>query len=286
MLPSSKDPMTSTSSIAAVVSIMLFTLTQCSVPAQARTLTSEEAEALPNSFPAKLVPPDDPALRRFIPLLLDHEFPSGLGKIASFMLYISHFQVPFVVKQCGRSDSFYSPSKAHIVVCYEAIVETNQLLGRPQSEWYAYDSKTASVMAYIGLHEIGHALMDKLHIKRDKREEDMADEFAYLILASVDKGMSRRILENPYVYYHRHSVEVEGKLGHSADDPHSPSEVRSVVAMCVLYGMHRDPEIGRRLGRAARSCIEATDAAIDDWNARLAPYSRITSRRTFDHWKP
>ena len=278
--------MTSTSSIAAVVSIVLCTIAQYSVPAQARILTKEEAEALPNSFPAKLVPPNDPALSQFIPFLLDHDFPSGLGTIASFTFYISHFRVPFVVKQCGRPDSFYSPSKGHIIVCYEAIVETNQLLGRPRSEWYAYDSKTASVMAYIGLHEIGHALMDKLHIKIDKPEEDMADEFAYLMLASVDKAMSRRILEMPYVYYHRHSVEVEGKLGHSANDPHSPSEVRSVVAMCVLYGMHRDPEIGRRLGRAARSCIAATDAAIDDWNDRLAPYSRIVGRRTFNHWKP
>lgn len=250
--------------------------------ARARHLSAEEVAAIPNAFPSTLIPPTSPALRPMLQRLQNVGNPMEIGKLISEVLSLGSLLVPVVVKECGTVDVSYSRKQRRILVCYEFITEINQLLGKPRDKLNQIDSETAAVLVFASLHEISHALVHALELPVDGPEEDVADQFAILIMLGVnDAALARRIVQAPAAYFHHHGTEVEGKSGHDADDQHGTSEQRAREALCLLYSRYRDPEIGRLLGNAAPGCPARAARIAAAWNARLAPYTRVIGGRMF-----
>lgn len=250
--------------------------------ARARHLSAAEVEAIPNAFPTTLLPPTNPALRPMLLRLQNVGNPMDIGKLISEVLSLGNLQVPVLVKECGTVDVGYSRKQRRILVCYEFAAEINQLLGKPREQINQIDATTAAVLVFASLHEIGHALIHTLNLPVDGPEEDVADQFAILIMLGVnDAAMARRIVQAPAAYFHHHGIEVEGKSGHDADDQHGTSEQRAREALCLLYNRYHDPEIGRVLGSAAPGCPARAARITAAWNARLAPYTRVSGGRMF-----
>jgi hypothetical protein len=51
--------------------------------------------------------------------------------------------------------------------------------------------------------------------------------------------------------------------------------------MCLLYGRHRDPGVGKALGKAAAGCVQHAADVVGMWNRLLEPHTRIDTGRTF-----
>ena len=100
-----------------------------------------------------------------------------------------YFRLPYDVEvaaeECGEINAFYYPDDAKIVVCYEFVddlFETWYLFnedGQPEDAGsYAYD-----VLVYTFYHELAHAMIDVYDLPITGLEENVADQFASLILS-------------------------------------------------------------------------------------------------------
>lgn len=247
-----------------------------------RYLSNAELAAIPNGFPATLVPPRSAAMARLHARMTELGNPERLGQLVSTLISLGSRRVPIVVEECGEVDAHYNARTQRIRICYEMIATANRLAGKPRPDWYVLDQDAASVLIFIALHEIGHALVDVLDLRFRGSEEDLADQFAFLLMTNInDVDLAKRLVRSPAAFFYHHGVEVEANGGHAADDVHSPSKDRAFEALCLLYGRHRDATIGRALGSDAATCIDHADGVIGMWNRLLAPYTRIDSGRTF-----
>jgi hypothetical protein len=169
-------------------------------------------------------------------------------------------EIPIVVTQCGEANAYYAAASRDITVCYELLSYANELSGKSGAALYQLDRDAAATLIFATLHEIGHALVDALGLPLHTDDEDMADQLAFLVLTNTD-----------------HAEQV----AHDAGDVHRPSSERAFVAVCMLYGRHRDPALGEALGAEAERCLESTARIVDAWNEALAPYTRLDTGRTF-----
>lgn len=251
-------------------------------PSENRYLSNEELAAIPNVFPATLVPPRSPAIVPLHARLAELRNPERLGQLVSTLISLGSRRVPIVVEECGEVDAHYNPRTQRIRICYEMVATANRLAGKPRPDWYVLDRDAASVLIFIALHEIGHALVDLLDLRFRGSEEDLADQFAFLLMTNInDVDFAKRLVRSPAAFFYHHGVEVEANGGHSKTDVHSPSKDRAFEALCLLYGRHRDANIGRALGTDAATCVDHAAGVIDTWNRLLAPHTRVDSGRTF-----
>jgi len=254
-----------------------------SAPASSHYLTDDEIAAIPNVFPTTFVPPEHAAFQPMYERMVELQNPTVLGKLVSTLISLGDLHVPISVEECGEVDAHYVPSTQTIKICYEFIANANRLAGKPEAEWFTLDRNAAAVLAFTALHEMGHALIDVLDLRvRSDEEEDVADQFAFLILTNAnDAELVNDIMVAPAVFFHHHGLEQDQAGGPAADDVHSPSAQRAFEAVCILYGRHRDRDLGVALDAQAAGCITHAGEVIDRWNGYLAAYTRIDTGRTF-----
>jgi hypothetical protein len=251
-------------------------------PASSHYLTDDEIAAIPNVFPTTFVPPAHAAFQPMYERMVELENPTVIGKLVSTLISLGDLRVPISVEECGEVDAHYVPSTQTIKICYEFIANANRLAGKPEAEWFTLDRNAAAVLAFTALHEMGHALIDVLDLPIRGREEDAADQFAFLMLTNAgDADLVNRIMVAPAVFFHHHGVEQDRTGGPSAVDVHSPSAERAFEAVCLLYGRHRDPDLGVALDDQAAGCITHAAEIVDRWNAYLVAYTRLDNGRTF-----
>lgn len=249
---------------------------------ESRYLTDEDIAAIPNVFPATLVPPRTPAMRSMHARMVELRNPELLGQLVSTLISLGDRNVPIVVEECGDIDAHYNTRTRRIRICYEMIAMANRLAGKPRSDWYVLDQDAASVLIFIALHEIGHALVDVLELRFRGNEEDLVDQFAFLVMTNVnDVELARRLIRSPAAFFYHHGAEVDANRGHRADDEHSPSKDRAFEALCLLYGRHRDQTIGQALGKHAAVCDRHATDVMALWNGLLERHTRLDTGRTF-----
>jgi hypothetical protein len=241
-------------------------------PAEQRNLTHAEIDAIPTTFPTAL---GDTQLQAVSAALHRENIVENVGKLASILLDLRRFEIPIDVRECGEPNAFYDPSTSRIVFCYDLIAAANELAGRPRD---SYDSHARAVVIFAVLHEMAHALLHRLRLQPYVNEEDVADDFALLMMTNVDVDAARRLVDAPsqFFFAHEHAYQANANSVHSSDDD------RARKALCILWGRHHDPELGARMSAAAReNCDNYTRAIVDAWNRALAPYCRVESGRTF-----
>lgn len=243
-------------------------------------MTRAEIDAIPTVFPVTIQEPRSPKFRPLYEALHDND-PIEIGDLPSKLLVLEalKMRVPITVEECGgRERAYYHPRTTSIHVCYEFIAYINELRGLSGKARMTLDAATRNVLMFTTLHEIAHALIDRLHLEVGASEEDAADQYAYLSLTTVrDVDLARTVISAPVHFFTRHGEEV----GSDTDGVHSAGADRSFEGSCILYGLTGESRAMRAVGSRAAWCNQHAADVRARWNEWLRPYSRVTSGRTF-----
>lgn len=117
-----------------------------------------------------------------------------------------NFRLPYNVTieavECGEPNAFYIPSEKKVQLCYEFVDELDSLWWEfNESESYEgqmYDF-VYDVTYETLYHELGHAVLDVYNIPYTGLEENVADQFAALMLSYTEGGQD--MLYNVGDYY-------------------------------------------------------------------------------------
>lgn len=146
---------------------------------------------------------------------------------ASFQkIYQLDSTIQISTEQCGQVNAFYY-GRGKIALCLEmvsaSIERARKVLSEPKKRALLVGSSLKVVLA----HELGHALIDLLHLPVTGREEDVADQislFTVLHLNAQEMAVAGSLL----VF----NDEYEGTVG----DTHSLDSQRRINMMCWAYG--------------------------------------------------
>ncbi|HZX97128.1 MAG TPA: DUF4344 domain-containing metallopeptidase [Myxococcales bacterium] len=135
----------------------------------------------------------------------------------------------------GTSNAWYEPSDGTVTFCYEYVAEIEQ--GAQGSIAHGIDPQLAwqGAVAFVLLHETGHALFDLLKVPILGREEDAADSVAAFLLLRAGEGVARRVLAGAaWMYLH----DAKGRLPDESDfaDVHGLDSQRFYNVLCMAYG--------------------------------------------------
>ncbi|MFJ6698176.1 DUF4344 domain-containing metallopeptidase [Streptomyces sp. NPDC091272] len=193
--------------------------------------------------------------------------------LAGFLDWGDRAPVPLVVRSCAGEGPSYDPEARRIEICYDEITETRQLF-REAARRQAEDGDLRSIQLETLFHESAHALIDVLGLGLAGNEEDLADQFAALMLlrngASGERQLritaeAWRMSAELYVADEEATGDEEATEGEEATgDDHAPDLARAVNQLCYLYGAapgrHRDV-----LGTAGLPTVRAAGCA-QEWN--------------------
>jgi len=153
--------------------------------------------------------------------------------VASFNeLFTFPNDVPVVVRTCdGQVNAFYSPSKHAIAICYELIDALHQAYAVQYQSDKSEEQQlaiTANAIAFVLLHEVGHAFLGENKIAILGKEEDAVDDISAVLFVTAKKP----------------EVPVHGTLAMVAfqptsrvfSDEHSFSLQRYFNTLCLIYG--------------------------------------------------
>jgi hypothetical protein len=155
-----------------------------------------------------------------------------------------------VAQECGMKNAFYARGERVIVLCYELVQARIQLITaklKTASSDIVVAAAVGSV-AFVMMHELGHALLHMSAASFLGREEDVADQFAtYLILESKRTSHGATMAFGALIAY-----EDTGALytqRHYADT-HALNPQRQYNLACWIYG--RSPERMAAIANYAR----------------------------------
>ena len=90
---------------------------------------------------------------------------------------------------CRDANAYYDPNTLEVLVCYELFDHLVDLFDPYVDRASSVDEMVLGVVAFIMLHEVGHAIVDVLDIPITGREEDAVDQLAtWLLLTSGPLG--------------------------------------------------------------------------------------------------
>ena len=132
---------------------------------------------------------------------------------------------------CGEPTAFYSPDKDNITISGELIDYLDLRYAGLETE------RTESIRGaiyFIFLHELGHALIQRLDFPFTGREEDVADQFAVILLLQQGEDGERAVLSGAQFFYDL----AQDRAGQPLQfwDEHSLEMQRFYNVACWIYG--------------------------------------------------
>ncbi len=145
------------------------------------------------------------------------------------------------IERCGQANAWYESATRHITLCQEwredvrGVFNTYQYMSAAELDQVADDAEL-----FIVFHEVGHALIDVLHLPATGREEDVADQFA-VWMALPGGYAGERAIFHTALYWKL--LEIH-RLRSPFWDEHSVDAVRSFNLVCWLYGTNPAKYVG------------------------------------------
>jgi hypothetical protein len=101
--------------------------------------------------------------------------------------------------RCGGVNAYYDRQNRTIVVCFELAEAILDDFGRtdPTRSLRLLAGRTLSVVHMVLLHEVGHALVERLNLPVLGREEDAADQFA--VWVAMEEGDDENVYRETIV---------------------------------------------------------------------------------------
>jgi hypothetical protein len=169
----------------------------------------------------------------------------------------------------------YDPSSRTLVIGYPFVSLVAQTFTDADPKIKAEDlaSKTTSVIAFVLLHEMGHALVDQLQLPITGREEDSVDNLATVMTAGVLQ-QGDIALDSAEFFA---DLQQDPKTLKASDfwDEHSLDAQRANTTACLVYGsdQRKFADLDQFIPTARRErCPDEWKQAFDSWGQLLGPY--------------
>ncbi|MCE4942014.1 MULTISPECIES: DUF4344 domain-containing metallopeptidase [Streptomyces] len=177
-------------------------------------------------------------------------------------------RIPFVVRSCGAAEPAYDPETGTIDFCAEHVDEIRERFRQSapgpdrSGGTAAADAHVAAVLEETAYHEGAHALIDRLGLRFTGREEDVADQFAAVLLIGQGRAGERKARAAADDY----ALAAEETPLDAADlrDEHSLDGQRAANYACYVYGAHPDRHEDL-VGSDARLDAERAEGCPDEW---------------------
>jgi hypothetical protein len=193
--------------------------------------------------------------------------------------FISPLRLPhafhLIAKQCFVVNAFYSPEDWSLTLCYELI--DTIVKDAPKPEELKAGLKPSDVVAgevaFVLLHELGHAAFDMFQVPVFGREEDAADQMAVFMAMQFSPELARTITTgNFYFFNHRDPANWTDYA-----DEHGTDSQRRYNGLCWAYGgnsqMFKDYiDDGLLPKERAKDCIEEYRHIRDAFNRTVLPF--------------
>jgi hypothetical protein len=200
----------------------------------------------------------------------------------------TQFSLPYDIyicfKDCQSPDAYYDDETSQVVLCYQLIDDYYDLFSRKVRNKAKLNEAVKGAMAATFLHELGHALMDALHLPTTGKEEDAADQLSTLILVNNIEGGEEMALDAARSFkLYADQERGEEKLYW---DEHSLDEQRFYDTVCMVYGYNPDKYdylvMNGTLPRMrANRCPEDYDKIRSSWKKLLGPYLKTVDQNLY-----
>ncbi len=135
----------------------------------------------------------------------------------------------------GESNAWYEASDQTVTFCYEFVADFEKTAAGAAQYGISRDDAIDGAVAFVLLHECGHALFALLEVPILGREEDAADHVAAYVLLRAGKGVARRALSGAaWMYKHDASARTLDESDYS--DVHGLDAQRLYNVLCMAYG--------------------------------------------------
>lgn len=154
----------------------------------------------------------------------------GLAEMVNDLIPLQKDLIVFF-KPYGGPTAFYSPDTDDITISGELIDLLDQHYAGPEPERVA---SIRGAVYFIFLHELGHALIQRLDFPFTGREEDVADQFAVMLLLQQGEDGERAVLSGAQFFYDL----AQDRSGQPLQfwDEHSLEIQRFYNVACWIYG--------------------------------------------------
>lgn len=142
--------------------------------------------------------------------------------------------VPLVYREAGKINAWYQGSTHQITVSYDLVDYLRRFFrskGVPNP-----DQRTKETVAFILLHELGHAVIHELDLAAVGREEDAADEFATLIASRAMGDRGQKMAFTAAEWFGLMGSDQYKLKELSFWDEHSLNKQRFYKILCLIYG--------------------------------------------------
>jgi hypothetical protein len=153
-----------------------------------------------------------------------------------------------LAKTCNQPNAFYNHKEASIIICYELIpyvrlvAQKQQFLAATEgasnlvtkNTIVAKDDVEVGGLAFVVLHEIGHAVFHIFGLPIFGRNEDAADQFAAYVALRFSPPMAQRMIKGGAAYTVSMAADPKA-LADFADEHGSPTQ-RFANIFCLAYG--------------------------------------------------
>lgn len=204
------------------------------VHSQARGAPGPRVKGRANMFRGVYEPPRDPEHAVFYERLKKDQELEKFSEVLSALRLPRRLLIKFA--SCdGTSNASYNPANGTVTFCYEYVAEIYQTSLEATAHGFSADLAFKGGVAFVLLHETGHALFDLLKVPVLGREEDAADNVAAFLLLRAGEGMTHRVLTGAaWMYLH----DAEGHMPDESDfaDVHGLDSQRYYNVLCMAHG--------------------------------------------------
>jgi hypothetical protein len=201
--------------------------------------------------------------------------------------YVLPKSVQVAANECGAVNAFFRPNvnPPTVILCYEIVATMSREFQQDRLTPTQMESAIRGTIDFITYHEIGHALVSVLSLPTTGREEDVADQFATLMLAwdNPDAALWAarffRELKDPGNLGFRRLMPI---TANEFANEHSLDEQRFYNILCWTYGASPGNRGGlaRYLPRQrAVRCPAEYQQLSNAWRTLLASYVRPSAQR-------
>jgi hypothetical protein len=186
--------------------------------------------------------------------------------------------VQVAAAECGRVNAFFRPgtNPPTVLMCYELVGAISDAFERRQLTREQMNTALRGTMDFIMYHEIGHALVSVLRLPITGREEDVADQFATLVLAMYNPDAT---IWAAQFFGSQGFNRLTPTVTEFADE-HALNEQRFFNILCWTYGASpgNRTSLLRALPRdRAQRCPAEYQQLATAWGALLAQHVRTQS---------
>lgn len=146
------------------------------------------------------------------------------------------------VKKCGSQNAWWDRSQ-QIIVCQEILASAQEnaaaFLQKGLVSQEAAVKMAAGQIFQVVLHELAHALIQRHQLPYTGRQEDVADQFAALILLSMnDRNLYAGAINLASQFERKQGLKIF--FNSALSDEHALGAQRKFQLICWAYG--RDPQ--------------------------------------------